>query len=91
MMLKLIESIPRDKLLHFSACVVLGLLIKLAAIAVGISDRPLVAAVVFLGVAGAQLIDEYLIQPRQPGRTARDWRDALAGIAGGGVAAMLAA
>ncbi len=91
MMLKRIENIPRDKLMHFSSCVVLGLLIKLAATAAGLGDRPLVVALVFLGVAAAQLIDEYLIQPTQPGRTARDWRDALAGIAGGGVAAMLVA
>ena len=89
-LIKRIEAVPRDKLLHFSSCVVLGLLIKITATAVGLGDRLLVAVAVFLSVAGAQLIDEYLIQPRQPGRTASDWRDALAGIAGGGVAAMLA-
>ena len=81
-------NISRDKLLHFSANVVLGMVMK------GIFDfigmpRGAIALFVFIIVVVAQLVDEFVIQTMQPGRNARDWKDAAAGILGGAVAAAL--
>ena len=83
-----IERIQRDKLLHFSSCVVLGLAVKITA-QLFMHDRIMMAAVVFVIVTAVQLIDEYVIQQRKPGRNARDWRDAAAGTIGGITAASL--
>ena len=67
----------------------LAIPIKAACLAAGITAA-LTAAIIFASVAAAQVVMEYVVQPTQAGRTARDWRDALAGILGGAVAAFLA-
>ena len=64
---------PRDKLLHIVSYA------TLAAFLIVISAPFVCPGLAIIAAMFIQAVQEYVIQPRQKGRTSRDWKDMVAG------------